>query len=386
MRFIVYNPNSFGGNFQYIKELFSYLEKADGVTSAVLVLPQNVRYDGGNGYKLLKSDLPKTSIPVFKKLYFLYRTFANPLLFWNWLRKQPPSCVIFNDYDQWSSWFTRYFFKALKRKHRYGIILHDPGRDGYTPFLWLSQYTMKTVMSYIDIAFYHQFLPDKPYYKKNIPYVNIPQGIYTTATAGIDQNFYASIMEQKGDNKLLSIIGNIRDEKNYDLILSAIVDLPGVVLLVTGKPSHSGVPTAAYKKMIIDLGIEKRVIWEERYITDDEFSAAIVASDILSVYYKRSFTSQSAVLNSIAAFRKPVIIADTESGMSILAKKYSVGAVIEPENKELFVAAVKKLLADKTDYTDNWNRYMEYSSWKNSSRLIIAAFSQTGNNFSLASA
>jgi len=374
MRIIIYNPNSFGGNFQYIKELFSYLKKQAGVEQAILVLPANADYNEPGNDKLLKKDLVKTKVPVFRKIYFLYRTFANPLIFWNWLRKQPPSCVIFNDYDQWSSWFTGYFFKRLARKHKYGIILHDPDRDGYTPFLWLSRFTMKAVIGYMDVAFYHQFLPDKPYYKRNIPFINIPQGIYHTATSSVDEVFYNKIIAEKGEMKLLSIIGNIRDEKNYDLVIRALPDLPNVKLLVTGKPSSSGVPTETYRKTISDLGLEKRVIWEERYITDAEFSAAIVASDVLSVYYKKTFTSQSAVLNSIAPFLKPVVIADVASGMSILAKKYSVGAVIEPENREAFVLAVNELLTDKTDYSENWKRYIAYSSWANASKMIVAVF------------
>jgi len=374
MRIIIYNPNSFGGNFQYIKELFSYLKKLGGVESAILVLPENSDYDTPGNIKLLKSDLVKVKAPLLRKLYFLYRTFASPLVFWKWLRQQPPSFVIFNDYDQWSSWFTRFFFKTLRNRHKYGVILHDPDRDDYTPFTWLSRYTMKSVMSYIDVAFYHEILPDRPYYKKNIPYINVPQGIYNTATAAVDQAFYDLILAHKGNMKLLAVIGNIRDEKNYELIISSLCDLQGVKLLVTGKPASSGVPTETYRKLILDLGLSDRVMWEERYLSDEEFSAAIVASDILSVYYKKTFTSQSAVLNSIAAFRKPVLIADTRSAMSVLAKRFAIGAVIEAENKEAFVASVKQIMTDEKDYTDNWNRYMEYCSWDSCAKIITDSF------------
>lgn len=376
MRIIIYNPNSFGGSFQYIKELCNYLKQNDKVESVTLVLPKNADYDKEYVKKLLKSDLIKSTNALIKKAYFLYRTFLSPLSFWKWLRHQPPSVVIFNDFDQWSSWFIKYFFRLLSTKHKYGVILHDPDRDRYTSFLWLSRYTMKTVMSYMDIAFYHQFLPNRPYYKLAIPFVNIPQGIYYNSTTSIDESFYNNILSQKQGKKIISIVGNIRDEKNYDLIIRSLTNLPDVKLLVVGKSASSVVDTEEYKKTIKELGLENRVIWDERYITDEEFSAAIKASDILCLYYKKTFTSQSAVLNSIAPFKKPVIIADVQSGMSSLAKTFSVGEVIEPENLEVFVATVKKIIHSGNDYTSNWQNYIEYSSWENSSKMIVDSFNK----------
>lgn len=374
MRIIIYNPLSFGGTYQYLKELGHYLKQTDKVDSVTVIMPENATYDDDACVNILKSDLIKSDKRLLKKFHFLYRTFVNPLRFYKWLRNQPPSAVIFNDFDQWSGWFIKYFFKRLQKKHLFGVVLHDPDRDNYTPVKWLSQATMKAQMSFMDIGFYHQFLPNRAYYKNKIPYINIPQGIYYKSTASVDERFYNHIQSQKQGSKIISIIGNIRDEKNYDLVIRAIKELKDVKLMVVGKAANSDVLIGEYKKLIQELGLQDRVIWDERYITDEEFSAAIKASDILCLYYKKTFTSQSAVLNSIAPFKKPVVIADGESAMSGLAKTFSVGEVVEPESISAFVAAIKRMQLEEKDYTKNWEKYMEYSSWENCSKILVESF------------
>jgi len=376
MRIVIYNPLSFGGTYQYLKELVHDLKRSDKVSAVTVIMPENAIYEGEACVKLLKSDLIKSDKKWVKKIHFLYRTFINPVKFYNWLRHQPPSAIVFNDFDQWSGWFARYFFKRLRKKHLFGIILHDPDRDNYTPFKWLSTFTMKAQMSFMDIAFYHYVLPEKSYYKKDIPYVNIPHGIFHKATASIDELFYHHILAQKQGMKIISIVGNIRDEKNYELVIRALKELKGIKLLIVGKSANSGVLIEEYKRIIRELELVDRVIWDERYISDEEFSAAIKASDILCLYYKKSFTSQSGVLNSIAPFQKPVVIADGESAMSGLAKTFMIGEVVEPENINAFVAAIKRMQSEEKDYTSSWKKYMEYASWENSSKIIVESFLQ----------
>lgn len=376
MKVFIYNPNSFGGNYQYAIKLYEQLKTTKNVQLVVLILPENSNFIGLNVFKFLKSDITTTSFPIFKKFYFLYRIILNSIIFWNWLRQQESAYVLFNDFDQWSACITKYLFILLKSKHRFGVVLHDPDRDHYTPWRWLSQKTMQCVMQPMDVGFYHYYLPDKPYYSKDTTFISIPHGIYTSAAK--DDTFYQYLVGIKGIYQLLSVVGNIRAEKNYRLIIEAMCYLPSFKLLIAGKAANSSISIQEYKKLAQKLGVADQIIWEERYLTESEMSAVFSASDYISLYYKKSFTSQSGILNQVAPFKKKVIIADGNSGMAALAKQFEIGIIVPPENVEAFVRAIQNNLESKSPETYNqaWEAYMSYASWENSANIIVSTFNK----------
>ena len=54
MRIIIYNPLSFGGTYQYLKELVHYLKQSDKVDSVTVVLPENaIAKNAGNAHFLV---------------------------------------------------------------------------------------------------------------------------------------------------------------------------------------------------------------------------------------------------------------------------------------------------------------------------------------------
>src|SRR5688500_10945304 len=210
MRIIIYNINSFGGNYKYAHELNVAYNKNSRVKSCLLVLPGNsIESDGKHIKKMLLPDISKSGNRLIRKLYFVYRSIVNPFIFFFFLKKQPQSVVIFNDFDQLTSFLWAPFFRFLKRKHVFATVLHDPDRDGYLPSKWLSEITMKAVTGIMHIAFYHEYLPDKKYYQPSLKKVKVPHGIYPPHTA--DENFYNYVLKQKGAAQLIGILGNIRD-------------------------------------------------------------------------------------------------------------------------------------------------------------------------------
>ena len=80
----------------------------------------------------------------------------------------------------------------------------------------MSIMSMKSIMSLIDIAFYHGYLPEKAYYKGNFLKVNVPHGIYDNVE--IDLALLSHIRELSKGYSLLGILGNIRQEKNYEIL------------------------------------------------------------------------------------------------------------------------------------------------------------------------
>jgi len=374
MQIVIYNINSFGGNYEYAKALFDTTEKLGKFDKCSLLIPTiSPLADRPNLFKILMSDKPDMSNRLFRQLHFLYRSFVNPWRFYKFLKKQQDAIVVFNDFDQLSSFLWSFFFKKLKRRHLFGVILHDPDRDRYFPKKEISVYTMKKVMSVMDVAFHHGYIPVKSYYSETLRKVEIPHGIYTPAP--VDTSFQSLLQEQKGKYNLIGILGNIRDEKNYELIIESLKDLPNTKLLIAGAPANSSINTQIYRDKITQEGLEERVIWVEKFLTDNELAAAITVCDLISLYYKKTFTSQSGILNLIAPFKKRLIVSNVESSLKQVVFRYQIGVLVEPDNKYAFIEAAKDLLVNEQQLFDaKWIKYLNDHSWENNIKTITQTF------------
>lgn len=374
MQIVIYNINSFGGNYEYAKALFDTTEKSGRFGKCSLLIPEiSPLADRPNLFKILMSDKPGMNNRVLRQLHFVYRSFVNPWRFYKFLKNQQSAVVVFNDFDQLSSFFWSFFFRKLRKRHLFGVILHDPDRDHYFAKKGISEYTMKKVMSVMDVAFHHGYIPDKSYYNQTLRKVEIPHGIYTPAP--VDAGFQTFLLQQKGDSNLIGILGNIRDEKNYEIIIESLKDLPNTKLLIAGSPANSSINTQLYRDKIKQHGLEERVIWVERFLTDNELSAAIAVCDVISLYYKETFTSQSGILNLIAPFKKRLIVSNVESSLKRVVSRYQIGVLVEPNNKRAYVEAANDLLAKEQQlFDEKWIKYLNDHSWENNISTITQVF------------
>lgn len=366
-RVVIYESSSFGGNYRYAQELIEAYKRHQDVEFATLILPRNADAISETSKKILLNDQLQGST-LKKKLLFLLRTFFNPLFFLCWLTKQQPSIVIFNDFEQLSSPFWVPWFKLFARKHQFYIVLHDPDRDAYPPNRVISGFTMKCLLWLCRNALYHEYLPKKSYYTSSkVKFLSIPHGLYPQPTA--DSILLQQLNAKKESKILLSILGNIRVEKNYEQALRCLVDLPDCLLLIAGKPSNSTMNVDALKEMSLHLGVDDRVIWLVCYLTEAELTASIEATDICLLNYLPSFTSQSGLINMYAPFKKKVIISEIESGLSFLNKRFSFGAFCNPLDDQSFIEAVTNVR--KQDYADFWSDYLQYASWDMQVNLVL---------------
>ena len=370
MNVIILNTNSFGGNYEYSRCLAEAYAANKEVHSCAVLIPSNALQPANDIFKKeLISDIPRIKNKLYRKFYFLYRSFINPLKTFFFLRKQPASIVVFNDYEQITSLLWVPLFRSLKKKHEFLVILHDPDRDHYLPVKTLSVLTMKKVMSIMDLALYHEVLPDKIYYRLPIPKINVPHGIYDFKEQ--DYSFLEKLKKEKGTDRLLGMLGNIRDEKNYKLVIESLPDLPGTKLLIAGEQASSDVPVKEYKERIEELNLQDRIIWMQKRLTDEELQAAISICDVILLYYKKSFASQSGILNLIALHKKTVIVSDTPSALTETVRKFGLGKIIPEESSE-FVSAIHTVFnTNMLNLDQQWSVYISYASWENHVQTVI---------------
>ncbi|WP_165958224.1 glycosyltransferase [Segetibacter sp. 3557_3] len=290
------------------------------------------------------------------------------------MRNQPKSIVLFNDFDQPTANFWAPFFK-LFRSHRFAVILHDPDRDQFFPFKALSRFTMSSIMSFMDVAFYHGVLPDRPYYKGKFCKVKVPHGIYDNRE--FNQAFLEEILHQANGSAIVGVLGNIREEKNYEVIIESLKHLKHVKLLVAGQASNSGVSVGHYHELAAKFGVSEQIIWVDRYLDQHDFNAAIEACNIVLLYYKPSFTSQSGVLNSIATFHKMLIISNTESSLKDCVSAYNLGAIIPHSDVDQLTKTIVDLLEhNPKNLAQNWENYIREASWEKHVAIAVESYKQ----------
>ncbi|MES2388996.1 MAG: glycosyltransferase [Bacteroidota bacterium] len=376
---ILYNSSSFGGCYDYALALLPHFAGRPEVKKATLLLTKNSAPQGKNIDKPLLPDIGKGKSTLAKKLYFIYRSFINPLILLAYLRKTGSSLVIFNDFEQISAIIWVPLFKLLlpKNKHRFAIILHDPDRDAYPPNLAFTTFSMKLIMSIMDLGLYHEYLPEKPYYQgERTRYLAIPHGILPSAQPDMLMRSILAGFREPG-SQLAAIVGNIRAEKNYHLAIASLPKLPNLRLVFAGRPANSNVDPEVYQKQAEALGVDDRILWIERFLGDAEMSAIIQESDILLLYYARSFTSQSGIMNLLAPFMKKTVISDGESSLATLTRRYGIGVLAEPDNQQ----ALDKALADcmalpEESLRAGWKNYLAFADWDNNVGIVMKAFKE----------
>ncbi len=353
-------------------ELFQALRKMLPNGGVRLLLPANATFKPPYTHSILQPDITTVRNKWVKKGHFLWRIFVNPIVLMLWLMRQTPSWVVLNDFEQTSAPIWVPLYKIFLRKHRFCVVLHDPDRDAYPPSVAYSSFCMKLIMWVCNVGFYHENLPAKPYYapKKRNKYISIPHGIYMSQ--GFDASFYANLVRWKSKEcKMISLIGNIRIEKNLNLLIDALVHLPHIKLLVAGREANQNVDIRKFKYQAKSLGVDDRIFWHQAYMSQQEMSSVIMASDAVMLYYSKTFTSQSGVLNAIAPFKKKVLVSSGQSGLAKIVGNYKMGLLAEPDNIEALIEGLK-LLFEKPDseFEKGWDSYLGYASWDEAAKAI----------------
>ena len=377
MEIVLYNSSSFGGCFDYGKALFQAYRQNPDCQKITWLVPSNAALPHQQGIeKRCLPDKPKTTHKLLRQLHFLWRVFWNPILLFSYLQKAPPSWVIFNDFEQLSAVFWVPVFKHfLAKKHRFAIILHDPDRDAYPPSLAFTRFSMKQIISLMDFAIYHDFLPQKPYYQSNdkCRFIDLPHGFYPMPAPDANLLSKLAVLKKPGIT-LITILGNIRHEKNYHLAIEALSSLPNHVLIIAGSSANARVSTQVYKDLALKSGVQNNVFWVEKFLTEPEMTAVIEISDVILLNYAISFTSQSGILNVVAPFRKELVVSDGPSSLASLIRRFKVGELVEPGSVSSLVKSLQLLEKEEVEIRKHWDEYLEYASWEKHVAIALHTF------------
>lgn len=253
-------------------------------------------------------------------------------------------------------------------------VLHDPVRNHVVGPPWWHARSLRDAFSFLDTVFVHSHerVPVPP----EVAVHWVPYGIHSFPDASRGR---ADVRRELGvpeDAKLLTSFGYIRDNKNLDLILRAIADLPHVYLLVAGSEQAGGNrPVSYYQALAEELGCADRCRWLTRFVSAEESADLMCASDLSLLVYARSFVSSSAALGVTANYRLPCLISSGSKSNEAMVKRYRLGVWVEPDSAESIRAGLLEWLSGGLD--PDWAGYRQDYSWARNARIVHEAILAT---------
>jgi len=172
----------------------------------------------------------------------------------------------------------------------------------------------------------------------------IPHGVfdyYKTIQIKPQEHSAAKTVDSK---KTVLFFGLIKPYKGLDLLIKAFARLPERLqkesqLLVAGYPK---MPIEPLQKLATQLGIAKHIVWDLRFIPEEEVASIFERASIVALPYYR--IDQSGVLMTALAFGKP-IIASKIGGFAEVLKDNIYGYLVEPGDVDDLAKALERILS-----------------------------------------
>jgi D-inositol-3-phosphate glycosyltransferase len=219
----------------------------------------------------------------------------------------------------------------------------------YIIFNYLSSYIV-VHNNYSYNSIYNSVIHSK---RKNIRIIR--QGAYTETNNAVHTKNIVTLPEINSNDKFLLFFGQIKAEKGLDILLSA---MPLVVnnykLVIAGRLKEKN--DIHYIKMISDRKIGNRVVYLNRYISNEEKNYLFNTADIVVLPYKKIY--QSAVMLTAMSNSKIIVTSDIVPNFDII-KDGENGFLFKSENIEDLARVLNYVISldDKTKDSIKHNIY-----------------------------
>ncbi|MDZ7933853.1 MAG: glycosyltransferase [Emticicia sp.] len=181
--------------------------------------------------------------------------------------------------------------------------------------------------------------------------------------------------EISSHKKILLAFGFIDEKKNVVNLLKALqqlsaADAASICLLIVGKihEAHQATLMQTFETAKT-IRPELQVVFESRFVDDDEMEAYVGQSDVVSVAYV-NFYSSSGVIGLAARHNKPVLA--TKFGVvGDLTREYNLGITVDGFNQEEIKDAVLAFLKTKNAYPERANAFVKNHSSDNFIKTLL---------------
>lgn len=375
MKLLYYSPASYGGIADYAHEQANAL--VDRGWEVTLLSTPNYPTNRGEKYQIVSilEEFYSSKNKLTKAINFARVTISNMGKLAKFIQENHFKYVLLGTYLEYFAPFWSGSLKKLANRGTiFGAIVHDPVRDFVVGPRWWHRWSITCGYSYLKEAFIHEAITlDTVKPMQQLQTTVIPHGTYRFSEPSKSFTEIRNSLKLPLEAKVMLAFGHIRDNKNLDLIIRALTNLPDLYLLVAGKEQSSGQkPVAYYQNLAREVRVSDRCRWLIEFIPDTEVANLFTASELVVLTYNSNFRSASGVLNTSAYYRKPCLASGGDSPLKTVVQKYNLGVWIQPDNLDAVKQGIEQWL-NSPPYPQ-WENYFAENSWKINAELVDYRF------------
>ena len=232
--------------------------------------------------------------------------------------KHRPSIVLAASHIEMHAalWIWPHILLALFFKTIYAMNLHFSPKDKNSGGKWWSRLSSSLAFEPFRIAVAHKHISHPVAVPKFVRMVEVPIGPEKITPIPENVKKIRKDWNVPRGKKVFLAFGSIRNHKNLDLSIRALLDNPNAFLVVIGNaPSHKDRPIKYYQMLADDLGLSKRVFISDMFVNDERRLSYFMAADFLLLTHAGSFHSQTSALTTAVNARRCVLASSGSSPM-----------------------------------------------------------------------
>jgi glycosyltransferase involved in cell wall biosynthesis len=372
---LFFAPSVSGGLAEYAFYQAEALEKAGAkVTCLVSQSFLNGRASKFERVICLSDPPAEESSRFFKKLKMAWRLVANQMvLAWQVWRRRP-DLVLLDSYVEYLSpfWVWPHWILARVCRVRYAANLHDPVRSYSIGPIWWHELSVRLAYWPLDFVLVHDKLPEPSPVPACVRAAQVPHGLFEIRGTPPARDSVRNEWGVRTGQKVFLAFGFVRDGKNLDFAIRALVEVPEAFLVVAGSvASTKDKPFSFYRDLADELGVADRCRFFEGFVADDDLGKFFSGTDFVLLTYDSSFHSQSGVLNIAARARKPVLASASPSPLIESVKKFQLGVAVTPDSQAAVTDGMRQLIS--ASIQPRWQDYEDTAAWPDNARGVLAA-------------
>lgn len=372
-RLLYFSPGSRGGIAAYAREQANAMGKAGA--DVQFLACEDFKRTLGDGYELRPLLKPPPCGPHASRLQSRFKTakyiLANMRRLSRYVIESGCQQVLFSSYFEYLAPLWAYKMRELARRGVvFGAVVHDPVRDAVIGPFWWHRWSVREGYSFLREAFVHEAvqldtgLPQQP--RTTV----IPHGLYNPDATCKSAEQMRKDLDIPMGAKVILAFGHIRDNKNLDLAIQALEQLPDVFLVISGNEMVARQrPISYYQQLALNLGVNNRCRWRKDYIPDSEVGNYFNSADLILLTYNGLFRSASGVLNLAVGYRKPCVASAGDGNLRSAVSDYSLGIWVEPDSKDALVGGIRQWLAAPS--LPEWTRYERENNWSKNAAIVL---------------
>jgi glycosyltransferase involved in cell wall biosynthesis len=313
---------------------------------------------------------------------FLSRKFAKALqttrnqfrLAWEVFKHRPTIVLTASMINtQAPLWIWPHILLVLLRKTVYATNLHFSAREHTFGPKWWHRLGASLAYRPFRIGIAHKRFPPPNLLPDYVRNVEVPLGPEVISPIRLNPKTIRAKWKVPRGKKVFLAFGSIRNHKNIDLAIRALIDNPQAHLVVLGSvSSHKDRPLKYYQMLAADLGLSSRVYLSDDFIPDENRLSYFQAADFVLLTYSSGYHSQSATLTTAVNARRCVLAASGSSPMRDLVEHFGLGVFVEPDSSDAVADGMATLL--NTELPEPvWEGYEAHATWENNVIRLLEA-------------